>query len=66
MYALVPKESFASMILEQERQKAEELVRHTQKTMSLEEQGLSADQVREQIDLVQQHIKNEPLKNLWK
>jgi predicted DNA-binding mobile mystery protein A len=66
VYALVPKESFASMILEQERQKAEELVRYTQKTMSLEEQGLSADQVREQIDLVQQHIKNEPLKNLWK
>jgi predicted DNA-binding mobile mystery protein A len=66
VYALVPKESFNSMIQMQEKKKAERLVRHTQKTMSLEEQALSADQMKQQIDLVREHIKNEPLKNLWK
>lgn len=66
VYALVPKESFASMIKEDEKQKAERMVLHTQKTMSLEEQGLSSDQIQQQIELVHQHIKNEPLKNLWK
>ena len=66
VYAFVPNESFYAMVQEQEKQKAERLVRHTQKTMSLEEQALSSDQMKQQIELVQQHIKNEPLKNLWK
>jgi predicted DNA-binding mobile mystery protein A len=66
VYAFVPKESFALMIHEQEKQKAEHLVQQIQKTMSLEEQALSPDQMKQQIELVQQHIKNEPLKNLWK
>jgi predicted DNA-binding mobile mystery protein A len=66
VYALVPKHSFTAMIKEQEKQKAESLVNHTQKTMSLEQQALLSDQLRTQIDLVRQHIQNEPLKNLWK
>ncbi len=66
VYALVPKESFISMINNHERQQAERLVYCTQKTMSLEEQSLSADQLKQQIDLVQQYIENEPLKKMWK
>ena len=66
VYALVPKESFDAMIQKNEMQKAERLVQHTQKTMSLEEQALSLAQMKQQIDLVLQHIKSEPLKNLWK
>lgn len=66
VYAFVPKESFSLMIQEHEKQKAERLVRQIQKTMSLEEQALSSDQIKQQVELVEQHIKNEPLKNLWK
>ncbi len=66
VYALVPKKSLIAMIEQQEKAKAEHMVMHTQKTMSLEAQALSNDQIKQQIDLVLHNIKNEPLKKLWK
>jgi len=66
VYALVPKKSFSTMIEEHEKEKAEYMVMHTQKTMLLEAQALSNDQIKQQIDLVLHNIKNESLKKLWK
>lgn len=66
VYAFVPKTSFLSMIHEMEKEKAERLVQQIQQTMSLEDQALQNEQLKTQFELIHQHIKNEPLKNLWK
>jgi predicted DNA-binding mobile mystery protein A len=65
VYALVPKTSLIAMIEHHEKEKAEYMVMHTQKTMSLEAQELSSDQIKQQIDLILHNIKNDPLKKLW-
>lgn len=66
VYAFVPETSFLSFIDGQEKQKAERLVQQIQQTMSLEDQALQNEQLKEQLELIHQHIKSEPLKNLWK
>lgn len=66
VYGFVPKESYEAFIKKAELKAATEAVERVQKTMSLEDQGLTDKQKADQINLILEEIKGQPLKKLWK
>jgi len=65
VYALVPRQSVETMIREQARKKAQNLVKKTDTQMKLESQQLSNEQLQKQIEFEAQSLVKEMPRDLW-
>lgn len=65
VYALVPRQSVETMIWEQAKQKAQNLVKKTDVQMKLEAQQLSNEQLQKQIEFETQSLVKEMPRDLW-
>ena len=65
VYALVPKEPLTLMVENRARQKAQDLLRHTQQTMALEDQAPLPDEQNAQLNQLIQKLLSSKRSRLW-
>lgn len=65
VYALVPNKPLDDMLRDRARQKAHDRYAPVSQGMLLENQSLTPDQAREEIDRLTNEILSDPLRHLW-
>ncbi len=66
VYAIVPDGQVEDILRDQARAKAEAVVRRASAQMALENQSLSSDQMREEIDRLAEQLLRERPSDFWK